>query len=192
MDEGKEVIYTDSAKERLADLEREFRSKIEAAVLEAKRVPGEQVVEVTGADLERVWRDMRITLRTQRERRERMLLSFGSTYLLVGLIATAFSFALRIDFRGLHADSFVLAMGVVVATVGMALLGMLLVRRFAEPSDDMSNQVRFAAQREMAAVLVEQVLELERKALIEALRQEKDWAQQRASPSATERAAKGD
>lgn len=58
MTNNKTIEYTQAGRDRLAQLEASFREKVEKELRERKRVPGDEAIEVTAADIDELDRAM--------------------------------------------------------------------------------------------------------------------------------------
>jgi hypothetical protein len=121
MTTNKPAVFTPAAYERLKQLHDEVRQEIENQLVLRRSVPGDEVVEVTGSDVEELVRSMRVSFDGAGKRR----LAYGSfiakIYAAIGITIVAIGL-LYPYLRDIAAEPFRLALlGTGVAMVGASL-----------------------------------------------------------------------
>lgn len=81
------VVYTDAGRQRRQQMLHAFERRIDEAIIERKFVPGIEVVEVTGSDIDALDRSMFILFADRYVERLRFRRLILNTYLLLGSLA---------------------------------------------------------------------------------------------------------
>ena len=82
------INYTDVAKDRLQKLNEGISEKLQDMLIDRKSIPGEQIIEITGSDVEELARSLRIVTRSERDTTYRSFLL--RLILVIGILIALF------------------------------------------------------------------------------------------------------
>ncbi|EAQ82330.1 hypothetical protein [Blastopirellula marina] len=153
---AKKIEYTESGKERLAELNDLIQRQIEDEIRERKFLPGDDVIEVTASDIEEVKRSMRLRFHNERAPRLQMTELVTRLYLVIGILLTlaGIMYPLLDTIRQNPIQYSMIGMGVVMSLMSMFMTYYVKMRRETYLERD-----RIEIEREMRR---EKLLDMER------------------------------
>lgn len=86
MDSRRQLMYTDAGQMRRKQLVEDLERRLDHAIMERKFVPGIDVVEITGSDVDELARSMELVFRDRYLQRFRSRRAFVNIYLALGAL----------------------------------------------------------------------------------------------------------
>jgi hypothetical protein len=148
MEYRKQHVFTDAGKTRRDALLQDIEKQIDDALAANKFVPGVDVVEITGSDVDELARNMQVVFRDRQEQRQRNRDLLLSTYMVLGAATTIFGlFFDRLKTLMENPTQFLLvASGFLM--VALALLMRVYLRSRDDAIERKQEYFRFLQERE--------------------------------------------
>lgn len=86
---GRRIQYTESGQNRLDEFYADLRKQVDDELRQSKFVPGDDLIEVTGSDVDELKKSMRITFLGSSTRRFMMTEMLTRAYLLIAIVLAA-------------------------------------------------------------------------------------------------------
>ncbi|WP_165042093.1 hypothetical protein [Dysgonomonas sp. ZJ709] len=89
---NKEIIYTESALKKINTITDDFKKKIEAEIINSKNFLGEESIEITAADIEEIYKQVRIgqSISNKLVYKNRMMRIILPIYFFIGVFMIIF------------------------------------------------------------------------------------------------------